>query len=314
MNKNGVPLIMEHKSTSGDVSSGSDFWKGLAMDTQSMLYIYVARRLQKAGQLAKLGLKASDPLISGVFYDAWHKPQIKIKKLSKSDTNKFRKEQTYFDVEFEVKECENGLTVDGAPAVCETTKDDKLVVYETPDMYGARLIADEYENPAKYFGRRELSFTDPQMEAYELELAGIYMDISYYRKMGTWWHDETACEEKFKCDYIGTCYNGLDILKHIPAGYKGPREEYKIIAMANLYVYDVDHDLSCHANVQEFVGENTFKRAMEYRDDLYRRYPTVVAIIQANVLSETEHCDELMDELEIPKEFDEEGEEDGYAS
>jgi hypothetical protein len=66
------------------------------------------------------------------------------------------------------------------------------------------------------------------MDAYEQELAGIYMAIKFYRQMGCWFHDETACEEKFKCDYIGTCYNGLDILKHIPAGYKGPREEYKI--------------------------------------------------------------------------------------
>ncbi len=229
-NKNGVPLIMEHKSTSGDVGSGSDFWKGLAMDTQSMLYIYVARRMQLAGQLEKFGLKASDPLIAGVFYDAWHKPQIKPKKLSKADTAKLMKEQKYFDVEFAFEDEGEpyGPGVDGKPCVYEYTKDEKLVIYETPDMYGARLIADEYENPAKYFGRRELSFTNDQMKAYEQELAGIYMNIKYMRENATYYTDETACEEKFKCDYIGTCYNGLDILKHIPAGYKGPRDEYKI--------------------------------------------------------------------------------------
>jgi hypothetical protein len=66
------------------------------------------------------------------------------------------------------------------------------------------------------------------MQKYEQELAGIYMNIVYMRRMGTYFTDETSCEEKFKCDYIGTCYNGLDILKHIPAGYKGPRPEYDI--------------------------------------------------------------------------------------
>ena len=229
-NKNGVPMVMEHKSTSGDVGSDSDFWKGLAMDTQSMLYIYVARRLQLAGALEKFGLKASDPLICGCMYDAWRKPQIKQKKLSKSDTNKLIKEQSYFDTEFTATQSDNPvrIDIDGVPANFEMTVDKKMCVYETPDMYGARLIAAEYETPAKYFGRRELSFTNDQMNAYELELAGIYMNIVYMRKMGTWFTDETSCEEKFKCDYIGTCYNGLDILKHVPAGYKGPREEYKI--------------------------------------------------------------------------------------
>ena len=226
-NSNGIPMIGEHKSTSSDVSMGSDYWKGLALDVQSMVYLHAARRLQLSGELESIGIKATDPLISGSLYDAWHKPQIKPKFLSVADVKKFLKTKKYCGAEFEVVEFDDVLlTIDGVKPETERTAKDELKIRETMDMFGARLFEDATNNPTKYFGRRELSFTDDQMADFEKEMSNIYQVMSYIELNSLYYKDESACEERFKCDYIGACYNNIDILHNVPNGFSGPRKEF----------------------------------------------------------------------------------------
>lgn len=235
-NYNGIPMVQEHKSTSSDVSSGSDYWKGLNLDTQSMLYIYAGRRLQLAGELKKYGLSPDDPLISGCLYDAWHKPQIKPKNLSQADSKKLVETGMYCDVAFDILDegfeacADAALYIDDVHATVTFGKPNKkrtpYAIMETADMFGTRLLGDIYANPYKYFGRREIPHTTNQIIAFETELFNLFRTMHMNRTYDIWWKNEQQCEDTFKCDYRESCYNGWDILEHIPAGFKGPYPEY----------------------------------------------------------------------------------------
>jgi len=87
VNWSGRPAIKEHKSTSSSVAPDSDYWGHLNLDTQTKLYLYAARRLQRDGLLAGWGIKESDPLINTILYDVFHKPSISPKKLPRARVN-----------------------------------------------------------------------------------------------------------------------------------------------------------------------------------------------------------------------------------
>ncbi|KKL83764.1 hypothetical protein LCGC14_1971470 [marine sediment metagenome] len=236
---NGVPCIDEHKSTGKGVESDSLFWSHLTLDTQTKLYPYAAQRMQLAGDLEKYGIKASDPLIRTVRYDAWHKPGIKPKKLTQGDSKKFVETGEYMGKKFEV-ECIfediidkktgevvarailNGSKIAGE--LMDITNGAKAGAYqirETPDMYGQRLLTDIGERPDFYFARQEIIRTDDELKAFEREIYNMYHTIKFMSNNDTWWTNEAACEDKFRCSYIPICYNRLDVSNGtVPEGFK----------------------------------------------------------------------------------------------
>jgi len=230
----GRPAIKEHKSTSSSLDSDSDYWGHLNLDTQTKLYLYAARRMQKNGELELWGIKATDPLINTIKYDVWHKPTIKPKMLTQAESKKFAEIGEYFTQKFEVMvpsmqeprewdaKDETSTTVDGVIAeVKPGAKEGTFQIRETPEMYGARLLADIGERPEFYFRCVELTRTDKEMESFEYELLNIYRTMQNMIKTGHWYGDEHHCEAKFKCDYIHACYNGIEISEdNVPEGMK----------------------------------------------------------------------------------------------
>lgn len=88
-------------------------------------------------------------------------------------------------------------------------------------------------------------------------------------------------------------------------------EKYPV-PLAILYLYDPDNDMIPYATVFECSGKGAFNEAINLKKDYFAQHGNIIGIIQANDLATTEHCDELMDELNLPTEF---GEEDnGYAT
>jgi hypothetical protein len=214
--------IKEHKSTSSSVDPDSRLWKALGLDTQTNLYVYVARKLQFNGELDIHGIFEHDPPIAGVYYDVWHKPQISPKKLSQADSKKFVETGEYCKQKFEVKEISgaSSIHINNIQAEVEPgKKEGTFAIRETPEMYGARLLADIVERPEFYFACKELVKTDQQMERFEWELYNIYKTIRNMKKTGHWYGDESQCEATFTCDFIENCYNNIPIdLEHIPDG------------------------------------------------------------------------------------------------
>ena len=229
INWNGHPAIKEHKSTSNSVDPDSTYWGHLNLDTQTTLYLYAARRWQADGLLESWGIKASDPLISKILYDVWHRPQISPKKLTQAESKKFVADGEYCGQKFEVIDGDkepldprysfiiNGCGVDIEPGA----KPGTFAIQETPEMYGARLLADIVERPEFYFRCVELSRINKEMESFEYELVNIYRTMQEMIRTGHWYGNEQQCEAKYKCDYISCCYNGVDVESGIvPDGFK----------------------------------------------------------------------------------------------
>ena len=213
--------VLDHKSTSNSVDPDSRLWKKLNLDTQMNNYVYAARKLQAMGTLGLYGITVSDD-IAGAYYDCWHKPGISPKKLSQADSKAFVETGQYCDQAFEVKyePGVSGFHVNGMPAIAEMgKKEGTFTIRETPEMYGARLLADIVERPEFYFGRRELTKTDVQMERFEWELYNIYQTIKDMKRTGHWYGDESQCEATFTCDFIENCYNNIPIsVENMPEG------------------------------------------------------------------------------------------------
>jgi len=221
---NGI-AVKEHKSTSKSIDPDSTYWGHLNLDVQTTMYIYAARRMQ-------LGVDESptvyEPLINTVKYDVYHKPTIRPKKLTQSESKKFVKDGMYCGREFEVKHEYNNPAgkgrwrVNNVQALSEPgAKQGTFAIRETPDMFGARLLKDITERPEFYFRCVELTRTDAELKAFEQELYDICKNMQFMIRSGRFYTNEHACEATFRCDYIEQCYNRVQVDQdHVPDGYK----------------------------------------------------------------------------------------------
>lgn len=197
LSRGDLKFIMEHKSTSSSLEPDSDYWKSLTLDTQAKLYAYSERR-------------AGHGLV-GVLWDPWHKPTISPKMLTQGESAEFVEDGIYCNEQFTVALTDAILVNDRTAEFEKGKKEGTFAIRETPEMYGARLLQDITTRPEFYFARKELAYTDADLDAFELELFNIYQDLRVLYKTNGWWRRETECENMGKCDYIGLCYNNVVI-------------------------------------------------------------------------------------------------------
>ena len=234
---NGI-AVKEHKSTSKSIDPDSTYWGHLNLDVQTTMYIYAARRMQIEGD-AHLTV-AQDPLINTVKYDVYHKPTIRPKKLTQSDSKKFVANGMYCGQEFEipnsVEEVQTFLNefvakksedvpyarIGRTMAILEPgSKSGTFAIRETPDMFGARLLKDITERPEFYFRCIELTRTDAELKAFEQELYDIAQNMRFMIRSGRFYINEHACEATYRCDYIEQCYNRVQVDQdHVPDDMK----------------------------------------------------------------------------------------------
>lgn len=225
---NRLYYIDEHKSTSKAIDPDSLYWSHLRLDTQTLLYIYATQQLQLAGDLEVYGILSTDPLICGVRYDAWHKPQIKPKKLTQAESKKFVETGEYMGDKLEIRAAdvqhtnEINFTVNQEPAEIEPgKKEGTFTIRETPDMYGARLLKDISERPEFYFARKEITRTADDIKRFEQEIYNMYHTIKFMDKNDAWWQNEQQCEATFRCSNLNICYNNIDLSDgKVPEGFK----------------------------------------------------------------------------------------------
>jgi len=184
--RDGRIALMEHKTTSDSIDDNSVYWDRLRIDSQISHYMLNAR---------KMGHE-----LDTILYDVIRKPTIKPKKLTKSQQKIFASQKVWFGVRFDYAE---------------------VPQRETPEMYGARLLADIQERPNHYFARREIPRTANDMEEYADELWGISEDIQQAKESGRWYRNTRQCNLMGKCPYADLCFQGVPITDgSVPAGYK----------------------------------------------------------------------------------------------
>lgn len=212
--------VIEHKTTSSKIDPDSKYWGHLSLDTQTTLYLFIMRMLQDKGDLPEL----KKP-ISGLYYDVFHKPGISPKKLTQGASKKFVEDGMYCGQKFNVTtpgtepDAPLQVFVDGSPAEVEPgAKEGTFAIRETPEMYGARFLADIAERPEYYFVRKEIPKTDAELNRFHKELLGVLASMKSHYKLESWYHCERQCEATYNCDYIDLCYNGVDPDGELPEG------------------------------------------------------------------------------------------------
>jgi len=228
---NGI-AVKEHKSTSKSIDSDSTYWGHLNLDVQTTMYVYAARRMQMEDEDANhaVGLPedmcSNGTLINTVKYDVYHKPTIRPKKLTQSDSKKFVADGMYCGQKFGINAtnvtAQGEIHVNGILTIMEPgKKEGTFTIRETPDMFGARLLKDITERPEFYFRCIELTRTDAELKAFEQELYDICKNMQYMIRSNRFYTNENACEATFRCDYIGQCYNHETVdQNHVPDGFK----------------------------------------------------------------------------------------------
>ncbi len=220
----GIRSVVDFKSTASSINPESKYWGSLNLDTQTSLYLYIVRRLQQRGLMPDLGGE-----VTGLYYDVYHKPGISPKKLTMADSKKFVEDGMYFDQKFEIdanyravsagEDSVPGLTINGVIANVEPgKKEGTYAIRETPEMYGARLLADIAERPEYYFVRHPIPKTDADLEKFHKELLSVLVSMRSMYNMDSWYHCEKQCEATYHCDYIDICYNGIDPDGGLPDG------------------------------------------------------------------------------------------------
>lgn len=172
----GKQYLCDHKTTSEDISPGSDFWKRLSVNTQDTHY-----RLA----LWQMGIE-----IDGCVWDVVRKPTIRPKRVTKGDSLDIAN-GTYCGIEIEP-----GHQVESEDAY----------------LFGVRVLADIREQPDKYYARRFVPRADQELLDYARDLYGTAQLIRDAEKQNRFFKTGAphACMMYGRsCEYLDLC-SGFD--------------------------------------------------------------------------------------------------------
>lgn len=187
----GRLAIVEHKTTSDDITPGSDYWKRLLLDSQISRYYLAAR---------SLGLD-----VQTVVYDVVRKPSIRPKAVSKADRAIATSLGHY-----------HGFPLKG-----------QCPERENAGMYAGRLLDDMTERPEFYFARNEIprlqsDLLDFQRESWvtQQQIRDAQLKQRFWGA-SAWPRNTGACTSPYRCQFLDVC-RGLsgDPLEGVPEGFR----------------------------------------------------------------------------------------------
>ena len=203
--------VREFKSTS--LTINDEYWDHLNLDPQVSIYVQAANWLKVNGMLVKYGIARDDSPIRRALYNVWHKPKIGPKFITQKASKELVETGKYCDQEFDIEDGRyhnEAIHINTVPALVEPgKKEGTFAIYETPDMFGARLLQDVVERPGFYFQQRELARTPEQMVKFQTELFNVYMMMKYQLENNYFYTDDKQCSARFRCEYKVLCDNGV---------------------------------------------------------------------------------------------------------
>jgi hypothetical protein len=153
--------------------------------------------------------------VSNVIYDATRRPSISPRQVPTLDEAGLK---IVFDAQGQ-----RVMTKQGDPRQsADTAKGYVLQARsESPQEFGERLLKDMGERPDFYFGRREISRTDADLEGYLREVCQLAQQIRG-RRRHNWWERNVGKWTCGRCSYSDFCLQGLPVDPEgpPPAGYK----------------------------------------------------------------------------------------------
>ena len=205
--RQGRIIVREYKTTSKSLDDET-FWGHLAMDAQTLIYLMATQYLQYTGGLAQYGVENDSQFANSILYNVWHKPGISPKWLTQTESKEFAKTEIYCGKKFQIDNANvNGEQVLEKPGAKEGT----VSLFETPQMFSARLFQDIAERPVFYFQQREVGRTTLDLKTFWKNLYHIYKTMRFQLDSDCLWADEKQCNATFRCNYTGLCYNHIEI-------------------------------------------------------------------------------------------------------
>ena len=179
----GRLAVLETKTAGESIEPTSDYWTRLRIDNQISGYMIAARELGHN--------------VECVIYDVLRKPAIRPKNITKAERAAATANGKYFDLPI-TEQCPER---------------------ETPEMFGARLLADMRERPDFYFARREIARMASELVLFNGELWDEAKILRERQLSNRWRRNTGACIHPYPCEYQGPCWNGWDASDPMPDGF-----------------------------------------------------------------------------------------------
>jgi len=161
----GHLAIQDYKTTTEDISAGSDYWLRLSLDQQMTIYVYAARQLGYDVQT----------ILYDVTVRPLHRPRLK------TPADKIR------------------LKKDGTP-YADTRLEDEL-----PAEFAARVAEEMRADPDRYFARHEIARLDDDIAETMAEIWHQQQVIREMQRSGRWYRNPGACVTPYRCAYLPIC-------------------------------------------------------------------------------------------------------------
>lgn len=164
---------VESKTTSLDISAGSDYWRRvIALDSQVSTYNAAAKAM---------GYDVRDTI-----YDVTRKPELQPLKATPEEKKKYTKP----------------TKAEPIPRLYSGQRETD----ETVDEYRERLIADIIARPDWYFARQTIVRLEHDDEAHALDIAQTAAMIRFAEERNAWPRSPNACERFHRmCDFFEVC-------------------------------------------------------------------------------------------------------------
>jgi len=167
----GKSILVEHKTTSQDISPGSDYWVKLKADLQVGLYWEASRAIGCAPEV--------------MVYDVLRRPEIKPYKATPLDKRKYTK----------------------AGALYANQRDHD----ETPEEYGQRAADMIAADPDAYYQRAEIVRLESEVERARDELDKLALDALRVLPCEPEPRTGVMTGACRRCPYVGPCLHGESI-------------------------------------------------------------------------------------------------------
>lgn len=158
-------LLLEHKTTSDDITPGGDYWARLRIDTQISVYFDGA---------AALGHQ-----VDACLYDVVRKPQLRPGLATPEDKRRITKKGT-----LDARQRDHD---------------------ETPEEYQARVLEAIAENPNAYYARAEVVRLAGELDAARDDIVATVRSIEWSTKRDHWPRNDHACFDLGRCTYWPIC-------------------------------------------------------------------------------------------------------------
>lgn len=185
--RDGLVKLVEHKTTSEDISPGSEYWSRLRMDGQVSIYFDGARSLGK------------EP--AECVYDVLFKPALRPKQVPLTDPDGAKIVLNAAGERVRTKDGKKWReTGDEAQGFVLQTRP------ETPDEYEARLMEAIAAAPERHFGRATVVRLEAELEEARFDIWQLGKELLENQNAGRYPRNPDACVRYGRtCPFFGVC-------------------------------------------------------------------------------------------------------------